>query len=65
MLIGSEGLAHDYRIFLDAIGNPSLNFPKLPLGNFLHFNLNNQGILIMLVFIFMLKQILLSRQRIS
>ena len=64
MLIGSEGLAHDYRIFLDAIGNPSLNFPKLPLGNFLHF-MNNQGILIMLVFIFMLKQILLSRQRVS
>ena len=34
VLTGCEGSAHDYRIFLYAIGNPSLNFPKPSPGNF-------------------------------
>ncbi|KAL2893163.1 putative nuclease HARBI1 [Bienertia sinuspersici] len=33
VLTGWEGSAHDSRIFLDAIGNESLNFPKPPVGN--------------------------------
>ena len=33
VLTGWEGSAHDARIFLDAISNPRLNFPKPPLGN--------------------------------
>ena len=38
VLTGWEGSAHDSRFFLDAIGNPSLNFPKAHPGNFLHFS---------------------------
>ncbi|XP_021866515.1 protein ALP1-like isoform X2 [Spinacia oleracea] len=34
VLTGWEGSAHDSRIFLDTIGNPSLNFPKLPPGKY-------------------------------
>ena len=38
VLTGWEGSTHDSCIFLDAIANPSLNFPKPPHGNFLHFS---------------------------
>ncbi|XP_057251338.1 uncharacterized protein LOC130591684 [Beta vulgaris subsp. vulgaris] len=34
VLTGWEGSAHDSRIFLDTIGNESLNFPKPPLGKY-------------------------------
>uniref|UniRef100_A0A803LBP0 DDE Tnp4 domain-containing protein n=1 Tax=Chenopodium quinoa TaxID=63459 RepID=A0A803LBP0_CHEQI len=34
VLTGWEGSAHDSRIFLDTISNPSLNFPKPPPGNY-------------------------------
>ncbi|PWA62249.1 hypothetical protein CTI12_AA364380 [Artemisia annua] len=32
--VGWEGLAHDTRVFLRAINNPSMNFPKLPEGKY-------------------------------
>lgn len=35
---GWEGTAHDTRIFLSAIRNPELNFPKPPNGNIYFFN---------------------------
>ncbi|GMI72827.1 hypothetical protein like AT1G43722 [Hibiscus trionum] len=34
VLTGWEGSAHDSRIFLDCISNPSLNFPKPPPGKY-------------------------------
>ncbi|WCJ39894.1 hypothetical protein M5689_020844 [Euphorbia peplus] len=34
VLTGWEGSAYDSRIFLDAISNPSLNFPKPPRGKY-------------------------------
>lgn len=33
VLVGWEGSAHDSRIFLDAITDPKLKFPKPPEGN--------------------------------
>ena len=38
VLTSWEGSAHDSRIFIDAIDNPSLNFPKPSPGNFLPFS---------------------------
>ena len=32
--VGWEGSAHDTRVFLGAINNPSMNFPKPPEGKF-------------------------------
>ena len=36
-LRGWEGSAHDARIFLTTVRNPTMNFPKLPKGVLLFF----------------------------
>ena len=74
VLSGWEGSAHDSRIFLDAIGDTSLNFPHPLPGNFIfsgymcNYLFSKLNLFIkpfILSYFSMLREILLSRQRIS